>query len=411
MIITNKKFKELLNLNTDIVTLISDRNGRKSSVVQSTLIEEWEKNNYKPLFVLLRTKSDEKINENWISEYNIKKYKEYKFKHKKLNNYITTIYAIIDEKEYVLCFNLFVSMSQKYKSSYYEGFETVRYIIWEECVPEKRLLQKIDYVKTLDEEIKRIFSIGSTVCRNYKPKYIFIGNDIESNVINPITYSFNLLDKLEVNKEITGNCKINDNNYSYVFYYFNFRGSIEHWLNIKDLNVDNKLKPTGEKLDLTFTLNDKIYNVYYDKTIQIIEDKSERIENSSLEKELLLLLDFFPEQELYQFVINYNNIYKRDELYNLFRLKNSNFNLIFNEYYKLIEFNNILTYQFVDKEEKQINNYNINEIEKMTAQEIVTNCQELFGFFKNYNIDNFMYSNILIKLYIEKIRILIGRIL
>ena len=47
----------------------------------------------------------------------------------------------------------------------------------------------------------------------------------------------------------------------------------------------------------------------------------------------------------------------------------------------------------------------------MTAQEIVNNCQELFGFFKNYNIDNFMYSNILIKLYIEKIRILIGRIL
>lgn len=411
MILTNKKFKELLNLNTDIVTLISDRNGRKSSVVQSTLIEEWEKNNYKPLFVLLRTKSDEKINENWISEYNIKKYKEYKFKHKKLNNYITAIYAIIDEKEYVLCFNLFVSMSQKYKSSYYEGFETVKYIIWEECIPEKRLLQKIDYVKTLDEEIKRIFSIGSTVCRSTKPKYIFIGNDIESNVINPITYSFNLLDKLEVNKEITGNCKINDNNYSYVFYYYNFRGSIEHWLNIKDLNVDNKLKPTGEKLDLTFTLNDKIYNVYYDKTIQIIEDKSEKIENSSLEKELLLLLNYFPEEELYQFVINYNNIYKRDELYNLFRLKNSNFNLIFNEYYKLIEFNNILTYQFIDKEEKQINNYNINEIEKMTAQEIVKNCQELFGFFKNYNIDNFMYSNILIKLYIEKIRVLIGRIL
>lgn len=411
MILTNKKFKELLNLNTDIVTLISDRNGRKSSVVQSTLIEEWEKNNYKPLFVLLRTKSDEKINENWISEYNTKKYKEYKFKHKKLNNYITAIYAIIDEKEYVLCFNLFVSMSQKYKSSYYEGFETVKYIIWEECIPEKRLLQKIDYVKTLDEEIKRIFSIGSTVCRSIKPKYIFIGNDIESNVINPITYSFNLLDKLEVNKEITGNCKINDNNYSYVFYYFNFRGSIEHWLNIKDLNVDNKLKPSGEKLDLTFTLNDKIYNVYYDKTIQIIEDKSEKIENSLLEKELLLLLDFFPEEELYQFVINYNNIYKRDELYNLFRLKNSNFNLIFNEYYKLIEFNNILTYKFVDKEEKQINNYNINEIEKMTAQEIVNNCQELFGFFKNYNIDNFMYSNILIKLYIEKIRVLIGRIL
>ena len=321
MILTNKKFKELLNLNTDIVTLISDRNGRKSSVVQSTLIEEWEKNDHKPLFVLLRTKSDEKINENWISEYNTIKYKEYKFKHKKLNNYITAIYAIIDEKEYVLCFNLFVSMSQKYKSSYYEGFETVKYIIWEECIPEKRLLQKIDYVKTLDEEIKRIFSIGSTVCRSIKPKYIFIGNDIESNVINPITYNFNLLDKLEVNKEITGNCNINDNNYSYVFYYFNFRGSIEHWLNIKDLNVDSNLKPTGEKLDLTFTLNDKIYNVYYDKTIQIIEDKSERIENSSLEKELLLLLNFFPEQELYQFIINYNNIYKRDELYSQFPQK------------------------------------------------------------------------------------------
>ena len=59
MILTNKKFKELLNLNTDIVTLISDRNGRKSSVVQSTLIEEWVKNDYKPLFVLLRTKSEE----------------------------------------------------------------------------------------------------------------------------------------------------------------------------------------------------------------------------------------------------------------------------------------------------------------------------------------------------------------
>ena len=96
MILTNKKFKELLNLNTDIVTLISDRNGRKSSVVQSTLIEEWEKNDYKPLFVLLRTKSDEKINENWISEYNTKKYKEYKFKHKKTcKNHLTCLLVFI----------------------------------------------------------------------------------------------------------------------------------------------------------------------------------------------------------------------------------------------------------------------------------------------------------------------------
>lgn len=237
MRLTKEQLKQDLKLNKDINIYISDRAGWKSTTVQLYMIDEAIKGNP---FVLIRSMTDEDITEQWLSEYTLKyiKSKGLKCKSKKISTYISSLILYNDECEYVLCFGLYVSVARKYKSNYYKGFERVKYIVWEECVPDKPLVQNVSYCKSkYFEQLNNVLSIGSTVSRGRNIQYILLGNDISTNIINSVTVGFNLLERLHINKHITDVALINDKMYSFLFLYFDFDGAVNHWLNVPNLDI------------------------------------------------------------------------------------------------------------------------------------------------------------------------------
>ena len=221
MKLTVEELKNDLEKNNDINIYISDRAGWKTTTCQLFLVDEALLG--KP-FILLRSKIDEKISKSWFSEYSLKILKERKITigEEKINNYITLLF-LLDEKEkkYPLCYGLYISVAKKYKSNYFAGFEKVRYILWEECVPNNSLVQNVSYCKEKYlEELRSVLSIGSTVSRGRKIQYIFLGNDIPNNIINSITVSFNLLERLNLNEKIEDSIYFDEKKYSFLFYYF-----------------------------------------------------------------------------------------------------------------------------------------------------------------------------------------------
>ena len=397
MYLTKKKVKSDLNIN-DICIYISDRSGRKTSVIQDVMLELWKKENYKPIFALLRTKTDENVTESWFSDYILKKYNSYKFYHKKINNYITVICAEVDGEEQILCFNFFVSVSQKYKSSYYQGFESLKYIIWEECIPENRLTQNIEIIERSDEMLNKIFSIASTVCRDSKPKFIFLGNDIKYNFLNPITVKFKLLDKVKINTDVTGDIGIYNDNYHFNFYYFDFPKSVNHWVGITDLTFIKDFSSLGEKLPFIFLLNGKKYFLYENNiNINVVEN-----DNIDYIDEKKVLNKFFTDSVCEQCLAL--NLSDKQVLLELLRLKNSAFNAIFNLYYDNVQIGNNIVYQYHDKTQKQkpilldleqiLNDFNYTEI--------LESCAEIYEFFKLKFLKKRMYSDFAIKTNFEK---------
>ena len=139
MLLTAEKLRNVLSHGNDINIFISDRGGRKSSAAQIMLIEDALNGNP---FVLLRSKKDETISENWLSEYvQIECEKRgLVFYSERISNNIEQI-CFNDEngKKYVFCFGLWLSLAEKYKSNYFKGWEKVKYIIWEECVPTAKI--------------------------------------------------------------------------------------------------------------------------------------------------------------------------------------------------------------------------------------------------------------------------------
>lgn len=240
MYLTPEKIKKVISKGYDINTFISDRAGRKSSTVQEWLIEEAE--NGRP-FILLRNKKDEEINENWLSEYVVDKFNDYVFFTEKVNSNIVALkFRKYDNTVYLLCYGLYVSIQQKYKSSYYEGFEKVEYIVWEECIPNVPLVQNINHIRTrCMTEVNNVLSIGSTVARGRRIQYIWLGNDIKENILNPVTVCFNLLERLEADEPIMDTAVFLDKEYTFYFEYFSFPDSIEHWLINEGLHITRYL--------------------------------------------------------------------------------------------------------------------------------------------------------------------------
>lgn len=259
--LTTEKQLDILNMGYDINVWISDRSGRKSSVTQETLLEEAL--NGRP-FILLRNKKDELITEHWLSEYVLKKYKGYTFFTEKINSNITSIKVRTpDEEVYIYCYGLYVSLAQKYKSSYYEGFESVKYIVWEECIPNTPLLQNIRHIRMrCMTEIYNVLSIASTVARDNKVQLIWLGNDIKENILNPVTIGFNLLERLEANMEIQDTVFFNYKEYSYYFNYFDFDGAVNHWLFNESLQICNRLDNTEELVRYDLIIK-SVYKKYY----------------------------------------------------------------------------------------------------------------------------------------------------
>lgn len=249
------------NPGIDIFCYISDRNGRKSTAIQLFMLEECLKG--RP-FILVRSKIDEKISLSWFSDYTLKYFEKHKImvKFEKLDNYISKIMIEKDGKNYLYCYGLYLSVAEKYKSNYYKGFEKVTYLVWEECVPNKRQVQNIEYCRDhYFDELNRIFSIGSTVGRYNKLQYIFLGNDITDNIVNSITVGFDLLERIQVDKAVSDVCYINDKKYNFFFLYFSVEKGVNHWLQNLKRNINN-ISDVRNSQRLEYCLVTK-YNRYY----------------------------------------------------------------------------------------------------------------------------------------------------
>ena len=286
------KVKYILTRGYDINTFISDRAGRKSSVIQELMIEEALAD--RP-FILLRSKKDENINENWLSEYVINKYPEYTFYSEKINSNIVALYFNTpDGIKHLYCYGLYLSLQKKYKSSYYEGFEKVCYIVWEECIENEPITQNIRYIRRYCmSEINAVLSIASTVSRYNRVQLIWLGNDIKQNILNPVTIGFNLLEELEKNLIKTGTAVFNDREYSYYFNYFDFPGAVNHWLYNENLHITNTIPADNViKYDIILKTEYKQYYMYNCGSYVHISDK-DYIQAARVKSQMNTAADFF----------------------------------------------------------------------------------------------------------------------
>lgn len=275
--LTLKKIKNDLKNDCDIYTYISDRGGRKSSVFQEFLINEAKKG--KP-FLLLRSKSDEVIALSWLSEYIQKNFKNYQFEEKQIDKYMKAFYFTDDQnKKHLLCYASALSVQKKYKSNYLQGFEKIKYVLWEECIPTEPIPQNRDRILTsATKELRQLFSFVSTVTRKNKPKIIMLGNDIPDNILNPITVLFDVFEHLKLNENQSGDFSLDDKKYNYLFYYFDFPNSINHWMFSKKFDIDYNLKipKNSKKYDFILATKNKNYYLYEMKTYFYISSKSEK---------------------------------------------------------------------------------------------------------------------------------------
>ena len=90
-----------------------------------------------------------------------------------------------------------------------------------------------------------------------------LGNDISVNLINPVTVSFDLLERLESNCEIVDKCRINDSDYTFYFNYFDFPGAVNHWLENKEFDISKSVKISKPyKYDVVLLSSFKKYYIY-----------------------------------------------------------------------------------------------------------------------------------------------------
>ena len=266
--LTKEKLNTLLEKqDIDIFTFISDRGGWKTTTVQIELIERALTQNQ--TFVLVRSKKDEYITSSWFSEYTREyfKNKDIRFYTENVNPNIVKISALRagSDEQITIFFGVWLSLAEKYKSNYFSGFERVRFLVWEECVPNKPLPQNIKNIKAnFSEQLISIMSIGSTIARRNRVQYIFLGNDIKTNIINPVTVNFGVLERLAPNCEIYDTCEIDDRKYNYYFNYFDFEGAVNHWLVNSEADITYNLPVKNEKA-FTYILKSefKTYYLYF----------------------------------------------------------------------------------------------------------------------------------------------------
>lgn len=290
--LTPQKQEEILSRGYDINVWISDRKGRKSSTTQETLLSDAL--NGSP-FILLRNKKDELINESWLSEYIVNKYSDYTFYTEKINSNIVALNVKTpNDKVFIYCYGLYVSLAQKYKSSYYKGFESVKYVVWEECIPNTPLIQNIKYIRSrCMAEIYNVLSITSTIARDNKVQLIWLGNDISDNILNPVTIAFNLLERLSPNMEIEENVTLNDREYSFYFNYFDFEGAVNHWLYNKNLHIANNIDEKNlVKYNIQLKSEFKTYYIYNAGNFIHISDKYYAV-SENLNSGIYSTVDFF----------------------------------------------------------------------------------------------------------------------
>lgn len=291
------------NSKVRLLSYISDRAGRKSSAIQERLIDRAIEGH--PAIVI-RDKSNRPITEHWFSKYEldiIRKngWKLYTEDIKQYKGGLSCVKMCTDsenseENTFILFYGMFLSLADIYKSNFYDGWNDVEDIIWEECIPKKALVQNEKYVidRCMSQMID-LMSICSTVARDKAVNCFLLGNDLSYNIINPVTVSFRVLERLKINKTITDTCMIDDIEYPFLFRYFDFPNSTNHWLIDKSNKVDATIDITDlSMLPYSFSTEFNRYYVYYYKNTLYISDRRNQKNEIRCLKQLIEHLGYQP---------------------------------------------------------------------------------------------------------------------
>ena len=385
MFLTYKYLQKLIKKDIDIYTFISDRSGRKTSSVQEFLFKEWIKNDRKAIGCIFRENRSHNISDSWFSEYFRKNFLQgYEIKTKKINDDIVAILL----NDYIFVFGLYLSRSKAYKSNYLNEFETVKYMILEECVPEEQIEQNVNYVKKRSmNQIHQLLSINSTISRNAKTKVIMLGNDIEYNVINPATVFNNVLDVLKVNEEIYGCIDFENRKYNIFFLYFSFPNSVEHWKNIDIFDISHNYENLYF-LNYEIIINKKTYFLHCDENsiYYIISKKYD----DKIESKLIFNMKFPEIVELSKKIGLTNAVILNLENFNNYEIK------------KYIFFDDNQNVHFKNDKQNKINSVDLDKFDKLTLDGVYRYSDEFFPLYDILNKKNIVYDNINSKIYIEK---------
>ena len=288
--------------NVRLFGYISDRSGRKSSAFQSRIIDKAI--NGKPS-IIIRNKTNRPITDKWFSDYmqeyiNENNYYTYSEKIEEFKGAMTITYLCTnpdspEDNTHILYYGLYLSVQDMYKSNFYSGWDNVEDFIFEEAIPSERLVQDERHI--ISNSMKQMFdllSIVSTVSRGRAVNCFLLGNDIKYNLLNPLTISFDLLERIEINKRIIDTCVINDIKYDFLFLYFDFPGSVNHWLIDDDKKIDSTIPVDNLPFkNYGFITKFKKYLIYTYNSKQYISDKQFESKNKiNSKKELLHSLGY-----------------------------------------------------------------------------------------------------------------------
>lgn len=372
------QLKRDLKKGYDLYFYISNRGGRKSSTVQD-LLNEIAIKEKKP-YILLRNKVTHKISDRSFSKYIRQKYIAlgYDFitkQSEKMRNLIE-VYAVKDDEEILLFYGMFVSQSEAYKSNYFDGWENVSAIVWEECIDNAKLLQDLssENIKSMSKQLNDVISIMSTVTREHKAPLIALGNDIENNIVNAVTANLELLERLQKGV-ISDKCIINQEEYTFLFDYFQVYNKPMLWLNYKSTDVCSE-SCDG---DIMYQIKTK-FNVYtvYKKTGHIYVSQELYSSESHNIETYSDLLKFF---KIHEFIDPF-------ELCSLFG-KN---NLVISKYIK--------NYQFEPIYDKKADLINFEILKNKAYSEVTTEELKLLQILHKSVVT---YSNIAIKYKVQEL--------
>lgn len=401
--LSKEKFEKLINAEYNFI--ISDRGGRKSSLVQELLIENWIKSNYQPQFCLLRTKTDEYISEYWFSSYIRNKY-NIKWQIGKESRYIHKLYGIIKGEKKLFGYITFLSVSKKLKSNEIKELKNIDYYIWEECIPEQTIEQRPQALKSYLKELYQIESIVSTFSRGRADvKIIALGNDIKGNLLNPVTYTTGILDKLEIDKKINGIFELNFK-HTFSFYYNQYdETKTPNWFNNDDIFSFDEINKNLTKYKVVLQLSDKLYYIYFNEFYsQVCEKNLINPKQSEIEE-----LSNYINAEKIELYKN-SDIIKRTQFLNLWRLNNPDLNIFIMLNYELKWNSQYYYYDYITAKIDDIEIIDIEKIINSNYSSIInsthfTTIKEICNILKNTE-----YSNYLIKLYVEELKRIIARI-
>ena len=184
-------------MNASYNLIIGGRNGRKSTKIQLKLLDDFEQKG--DMFLLIRRKTDEIVNEKWFTPYIMERLK-------KKNKVITFTKALHKGERYTGYFILsepdgtdarvigkvmYLAVEQKYKSNEDDIYSHFTNVVFEEFIANTNK----DY---LINEVQKLINIISTVFREKEATIYLIGNTIEEQIFNPY-FRFFELDDLTLN--------------------------------------------------------------------------------------------------------------------------------------------------------------------------------------------------------------------